>query len=219
VIRAVVFDVGECLVDETREYGTWADWLGVPRHTFSTVFGATIARGLDYRETFQVFAPGFDLAAQREARAAAGRPETFDEGDLYPEVRSSLAQLRDAGLVVGIAGNQTARAGRILRSLTLPADFVATSDDWGVEKPDPAFFDRVVHEVGFPAEEVLYVGDRLDNDIRPAASRGLGTVLIRRGPWAVIQRHDPDAAAIPVARIHLLSDLPDLVVRLNASGR
>jgi hypothetical protein len=37
VIGAVVFDVGECLVDETREYGTWADWLGVPRHTFSAV--------------------------------------------------------------------------------------------------------------------------------------------------------------------------------------
>jgi len=34
VIRAVVFDVGETLVDESREYGTWADWLGIPRHTF-----------------------------------------------------------------------------------------------------------------------------------------------------------------------------------------
>ena len=30
MIKAVVFDVGETLVDETREYGTWADWLGVP---------------------------------------------------------------------------------------------------------------------------------------------------------------------------------------------
>jgi hypothetical protein len=37
----VVSDVGECLVDETREYGTWADWLGVPRHTFSAVFGGS----------------------------------------------------------------------------------------------------------------------------------------------------------------------------------
>jgi anti-sigma regulatory factor (Ser/Thr protein kinase) len=42
VIGAVVFDVGECLVDESREYGTWADWLGVPRHTFSAVFGAQL---------------------------------------------------------------------------------------------------------------------------------------------------------------------------------
>ena len=40
VINAVVLDVGEALVDETRECGTWADWLEVPRHTFSAVFGA-----------------------------------------------------------------------------------------------------------------------------------------------------------------------------------
>jgi FMN phosphatase YigB (HAD superfamily) len=52
VIKAVVFDVGETLVDETREYGAWADWLGVPRHAFSSVFGAVIALGMDYREAF-----------------------------------------------------------------------------------------------------------------------------------------------------------------------
>ncbi len=52
-IGAVVFDVGETLVDETREYRTWADWLGVPRHAFSAVFGAVIASGRDYREAFQ----------------------------------------------------------------------------------------------------------------------------------------------------------------------
>src|SRR5438552_4539223 len=74
-IEAVFFDVGEVLVDETREYGTWADWLGIPRHTFSAVFGAVIAQGKDYRETFQVFKPGFDLAVERERRAAAGQPE------------------------------------------------------------------------------------------------------------------------------------------------
>ena len=59
MIGAVVFDVGECLVDETREYGTWPDWLGVPRHVFSAMFGAVIATGQDYRETFRVFQPGF----------------------------------------------------------------------------------------------------------------------------------------------------------------
>ena len=47
MIKAVVFDVGETLVDETREYGTWAEWLGVPPHAFSAVFGAVIAFGKD----------------------------------------------------------------------------------------------------------------------------------------------------------------------------
>src|SRR3712207_486414 len=111
LFRSVVFDVGEVLVDETREFGAWADWLGVPRHTFSAVFGTVIARGLDHRETFQVLAPGFDLPRERAARAAAGRPEHVVDDDLYPDVRPALARLREAGLWVGIAGNQPARAG------------------------------------------------------------------------------------------------------------
>ncbi len=97
MIRAAVFDVGECLVNEGREYGTWADWLGVPRHTFSAVFGAVVAQGLDYRDTFQVFRPGFDLAEEREKRTAAGKPEWFGEDDLYADVRPTLSTLRLMG--------------------------------------------------------------------------------------------------------------------------
>ena len=130
-IEAVFFDVGETIVDETREYGTWADWLGVPRHTFSAVFGAVIARGGDYRETFQHFRPGFDLATERQRRAAAGQPEGFAEEDLYPDARPCLAELRQMGLQVGLAGNQTARAEGILKSLDLPVDVIGTSDGGG----------------------------------------------------------------------------------------
>jgi hypothetical protein len=63
------------LVDETREYGIWADWLGIPRHTFSAVLGAVIALGMDYRDAFQYFRPGFSLDAERARRADAGQPE------------------------------------------------------------------------------------------------------------------------------------------------
>jgi FMN phosphatase YigB (HAD superfamily) len=217
VINGVVFDVGEVLVDESREYGTWADWLGVPRHTFSAVFGAVIARGLDYREAFQVFDPGFDLAAQRAARAAAGKPESFGEEDLYPDVRPALAALRAAGLWLGVAGNQTARAGQILRSLQLGVDLIVTSDDLGVEKPDPGFFVEIEKLAPFPAAELLYVGDRLDNDVRPAAARGFATALVARGPWGTIQRDDPDADRVPNVRVDGLATLPQAITRLNAN--
>ena len=214
-IHAVFFDVGECLVDESREYGTWADWLGVPRHTFSAVFGAVIARGLDYRETFQVFRPGFDLAEERERRAAAGQPESFGAENLYPDARHCLAELRKLGLRVGIAGNQTARAEQILKALDLPVDVIGTSDGWGVEKPSPAFFERLIDEAGVPADQVLYVGDRLDNDIRPAQAAGIQTALIRRGPWGHILR---DAAIEERCLFQLtnLAELPALVARHDA---
>lgn len=125
-VTAVVFDVGEVLIDETTEYGAWADWLGVPRHTFSAMFGAVIARGGDYRQVFQHFRPGFDLARERQKRLDAGLGEFFNARDLYPDVRPCLTALKDAGYVVGIAGNQTRRAGGLLRELNLPADFIVT---------------------------------------------------------------------------------------------
>jgi HAD superfamily hydrolase (TIGR01662 family) len=129
-----------------------------------------------------------DLTEERNKRADAGQAETFDEDDLYPDARSTLATLRADGLWVGIAGNQTKRAGDLLRSLDLPLDMIATSDDWGVSKPDPEFFRRLVESIPHDVNEILYVGDRLDNDIDPAASMGLQTALIRRGPWAFIQQ-------------------------------
>ncbi|MFJ7212744.1 HAD family hydrolase [Amycolatopsis sp. NPDC098790] len=211
-IEAVFFDVGEVLVDETREYGTWADWLGVPRHTFSAVFGAVIAQGKDYRETFQVFKPGFDLAVERERRAAAGQPESFAEENLYSDVRPCLRQLKDSGIRVGLGGNQTARAEEILKELALPVDVIGTSDGWGVEKPSSGFFDRVIEEAGVAASSVLYVGDRLDNDVRPAQEAGILTARVRRGPWG----HILDMPEVDRHCLFHLSGLAELPARVAA---
>ena len=219
VIEAVVFDVGETLVDETREYGTWADWLGVPRHTFASVFGAVIAAGKDYRETFEVFRPGFDLTREREARAEAGQPEWFGEDDLYTDVRPALSALRGMNVWVGIVGNQTVRAGGLLRGLKLPTDFVATSDDWGVTKPDLAFFDKVIEvaPVDDP-ERIVYVGDRIDNDIAPAKRVGMRTAYIQRGPWGWIHRDRPEVAELSDWRVDGLMEVVEAVRRSNKSG-
>ncbi|WP_153414473.1 HAD family hydrolase [Nocardia macrotermitis] len=215
MISAVVFDVGETLVDETREYGTWADWLGVPRHTFVSVFGAVIATGQDYRETFQVFRPGFDLQKEREARAAAGYPESYGEEDLYPDVRPTLSKLQDLGVWVGIVGNQTVRSGQILRSLNLPTDFIATSDDWGVEKPSAEFFAKVVEVAPGEPGQIVYVGDRLDNDVAPAKRAGMRTAYLQRGPWGWIHRNKQEVADLSDWQIRDLGELSEIVVAEN----
>ena len=219
VVKAVVFDVGETLVDESREYGAWADWLGVPRHTFSSVFGAVIALGMDYREAFQYFRPGFSLDDERALRAEAGQPETFGESDLYPDARPAMQALQGMGVWVGVAGNQTSRAGDILRSLDLPTDLVATSADWNAAKPDPAFFRVLLDTVPWDAEEIVYVGDRLDNDLKPAKSAGMRTAFIRRGPWGRILERHPDMQSAVDWRIETLAELPAIVARVNSSVR
>jgi FMN phosphatase YigB (HAD superfamily) len=219
-IRAVWFDVGETLIDESREYGTWADWLGVPRHTFSAVFGAVIARGGDYREVFQHFRPGFDLAIERQARLDAEMGEYLNGQDLYPDVRPCLQALKAAGYFVGIAGNQTARAGRFLHELNLPCDVLATSDDWGVAKPDVEFFDKLVAVSGHNRDEIAYIGDRLDKRHSPRRPSWPLHHLAPARPGYILGSDElpmtgslPDAAPTPTVRA-----LTELVAEL-ASAR
>ncbi|MFI7607890.1 HAD family hydrolase [Micromonospora sp. NPDC049366] len=217
MIEAIFFDIGGTILDESREFETWADWLGVPRHTFSAVFGAVVVRGLDYQETFRVFRPDFDLEAERERRGLADKPESFGEEDLYPDARPCLTALKEQGLFVGLAGNQPAHAEALLHALDLPVDVIGTSHGWGVEKPSPAFFERVVREGGGDASSILYVGDRPDNDARPALQVGMRACLIRRGPWGHILDL-PTVAERCLFRIDSLDELPDLVAKHNATN-
>jgi HAD superfamily hydrolase (TIGR01549 family) len=216
LVEAVYFDVGETLIDESTEYGTWADWLGVPRHTFSAVFGEVIASGADYRQVFQHLRPGFDLATERQRRADAGLAEHFNGRDLYPDVRTCLATLKQDGYFVGVAGNQTRRAGQLLRELNLGVDLIATSDDWGAEKPTPDFFHHLIASAGREPAAIAYVGDRLDNDVLPAIEAGLTAVFIRRGPWGYFYATKPEVQRAHL-RIDALTDLPEQLRKLNAT--
>ncbi|MFI7676357.1 HAD family hydrolase [Actinophytocola sp. NPDC049390] len=211
MVTAVVFDVGETLLDDSREWGAWADWIGVSRHVFSTVLGAVTAAGRDNAETFQYFRPGFDVARERQLREEAGRGEQIDDSDLYPDARPALAQLRERGLWVGIAGNQTARAAELLRALDLPVDKIATSGEWGVAKPSLDFFARVADMVPDGPGETVYVGDHRDNDVVAAKAAGFRTALIRRGPWGYLWADDPLVRRDADWVINSLDDLADLL--------
>ncbi|MFJ8729813.1 HAD family hydrolase [Streptomyces bauhiniae] len=205
-METVVFDVGETLTRDDRYWASWADWLGVPRHTLSALAGAVVAQGRDNADALRLLRPGIDLKAEYAAREAAGLGERLDETDLYDDVRPALTALRQAGLRVVIAGNQTARVGELLRGLDLPADVIATSGEWGVAKPRPEFFRRVLEVAQAPAERTVYVGDHPANDIGPAAAAGLRTAHLRRGPWGHLWA-DQDAAAAADWRIDSLTDL------------
>ncbi|WP_409236644.1 HAD family hydrolase [Streptomyces sp. PA5.6] len=207
MIRTIAFDVGETLVRDDRYWTSWADWLGVPRHTVSALVGAVVAQGKDNAEALRLIRPHADLTAEYQAREAAGCGEQLDERDVYEDVRPALAALRQAGFRVIIAGNQTTKAAGLLRALDLPADLIATSGEWGVAKPAPEFFERLVTEAGVPAEEVLYVGDHPQNDTLPASRAGLRAAHLRRGPWGYLWADDPQVAATADYRIDSLTDL------------
>jgi FMN phosphatase YigB (HAD superfamily) len=214
-VKAVVFDLGETLVDETEAWGDWADWLGVPRLTLFGVLGGVIARGGHHHDVFALVRPGFDYEAEQRARDAAGRRPGVLMEDFYPDALETLRALAAKGFALGIAGNQPAATEAVLHELGLPLAIAASSERWGINKPDPAFFARIIDELGLPASEIAYVGDRIDNDVRPAAAAGMFAVFIRRGPWAFVQSSGED----PVEASATINSLRELQGILSASAR
>ncbi|MEQ1819246.1 MAG: hypothetical protein ABL871_11620 [Terricaulis sp.] len=106
-IRAVFFDVGETLVDETRHWGLWADYLRVPRFTFYAALGSIISEGRHHRDVFKIFDPNFHYNSAWQERIARGESYEFLLSDFYPDAISCLCELKGLGYKVGIAGNST----------------------------------------------------------------------------------------------------------------
>ena len=215
VMETIVFDIGETLIRDDRYWASWADWLGVPPHTVSALVGAAVVQGHDCSDALRVLRPGMDVTEAARARAAAGRGEYLDERDLYPDVRPALAELRALGIRVVIAGNRTARAGNLLRALDLPADLVVTSEEWGVAKPDLAFFEHVLEASGADPRATLYVGDHPANDLFPARSAGMRAAHIRRGPYGHWWADHPDVIETADWRIDTLTELSSLVQHMS----
>jgi HAD superfamily hydrolase (TIGR01549 family) len=199
-VRAVFFDVGETLVNESAYWSEYADQMGISPHVLWAAVGATIERGEHHRDAFRRL--GFDVSQLREVVYAA---ESF-----YPDALLCLEELGRRGYVVGIVGNQTATLEEWLRAQDLRVDVIGSSASWGVEKPSPAFFERAVAEAGYEPGAVAYVGDRIDNDIVPAAAAGLVAVHVRRGPWGYLQPGREHAAI----RIDSLAELPEALAHV-----
>lgn len=218
----MVFDVGETLVDETRIFARWADRFGIPHMAFFGTIGGVIATGGTITDAFRLLVPGFDLAAESarwRAEDPDGEREHFGERDLYPDVRPAFKAMREAGLSLVIAGNQPPEAGPTLTAMDLGVDGIGISDDWGVAKPSPEFFERVLGLVratrpDVAAEEILYVGDRVDNDVLPARRAGMRTALLRRGVHGHLHAAGEDAAHADV----VLDDLHQLVDWIARQG-
>ena len=208
-VRAVVFDVGETLIDETRVWSVWADVLGVPRLTLMAALGAEVATAGDHRNAFDIVgAPNWRDLFPRVEEVYGG----FKAHDLYPDALPAVQALCARGYRVAILANQPAQRTPELRALGFEPDVMAMSEELGVAKPDAAFFERGMQLMRVEeAGRIAYVGDRVDNDVLPSRAAGMHAIWIRRGPWGTIQELPEEARADTV----VVASLSELVTRID----
>jgi HAD superfamily hydrolase (TIGR01549 family) len=137
------------------------------------------------------------------------------------KVEEDLVQTLDTlmnrmGLRLGIVSNTfvgRASLERQLQELGL-LDFFSVqlySYEFHFRKPSPEIFRIAAARIQEPPERVLFVGDRIDNDIRPALHCGMKAVLK--------EAYTNDGKTLPpgALRIRRLAELPALIGQINAS--
>lgn len=143
----------------------------------------------------QAFVPGGDRPLLSDT---AARLWTYPEGALYadvPPTLTALARHYKLGLVANSRENvlEAMRRDGIADLMSV----VALAPQVGAEKPDPQIFRYALDQAGVPPSRAVFIGNRLDTDIRPARALGMRTVWMLRGeappaPTAA-QLDEPDA--------------------------
>lgn len=135
-------------------------------------------------------------------------------GSIEPDLPQTLEKLKTAGLKLGILSNTFVNAITLekhLEQFNLPEYFSVRlySYQFKFRKPNRKIFIDAAQIIGCLPENVLYVGDRLDNDVAGALKANMTPVLKRA--------YTNSGKIIPqnVSVIENLSELPGLISRIN----
>jgi putative hydrolase of the HAD superfamily len=100
----------------------------------------------------------------------------------FPDAAPCLGALRQMTRVAVLSnGDQGQQEEKVCRTGLGPfVEVVLTSDQLGVAKPDPEVFVQACRQLGVSAQEVVYVGDRIEVDARAANAAGLRGIWLNR---------------------------------------
>ena len=195
-MEALLFDFGGTLDSDglvwiDRFYSLYKDYgLDIPRERFDRAFYDSDDRlpsrfnlkGLSFQETvslqarcvLEVLAPGRpDLCGRIVERFLADSRAAFKRNRPVLERLSKKYRL---GMVSNFYGNlESVLASEGLRDLFAA---VADSGVLGIEKPDPAIFQKALRDLGVKPQQAVMVGDSIPRDMRGAETLGMAHVLV-----------------------------------------
>ncbi len=170
-IEWLFFDVGSTLVDESRAN---------EHRILDAIEGTDITYEQAYTQAVQ-------LAKQNIAHPlkCLGLPITpwhSEDEAVYPQAADCLAELHRVYKIGIIANQNPGTAGRMKQyGISQYLDLIIASAEEGIEKPDLRIFELALKQADCLPENVVMIGDRLDNDIAPAKRMGIKTIWIRQG--------------------------------------
>ena len=197
MVKAVLFDLDNTLLDFLRMKKISCEAAisamidaGLEMNqekAYNKLFELYGVHGIEHQEIFQKFLKetigkvdyrvlSAGIAAYRRMQAGYLEP--------YPHVRKTLINLREKGIHLGIVSDAPRlRAWLRLAEMGLSDffDFVVTLDDTGKLKPSSLPFQAAIDVLKCSPQEILFVGDNPERDIKGAKAMGMKTALAKYG--------------------------------------
>ncbi len=100
----------------------------------------------------------------------------------YPEAAATISSLREAGLAIGVCSNWGWELDAFLDQAGLLEliDVSVTSARAGSRKPHPGIYDVTVSVLGVDVEDIVFVGDSWEPDVRGPRRIGMTAVHVWR---------------------------------------
>ena len=205
----------QTLIDAVEGY--FAEWEEIWRQDASiqtqaptTEFVATALEKLGVKAPPVALAEFTDAILQVSVGTAVVEPPE-------PGMPEALAALRQLDLRLGCVSNafmgaSTLHQIMVKRGLGQHLEMTLSSCEFGYRKPHPAIYEAAVEKMGVDAAEIIFVGDRVEQDVVGPARLGMRTVLTLQ-----YREEDPETGgAKPDAVIKHLSELPNVTKRMLA---
>lgn len=126
--------------------------------------------------------------------------ERHEYFELYEDTLPVFAELRDAGLRIGLVSNSARDVHDFARHHRLEIDAAITSFSHGKTKPHASIFRAVLDLLEVSSDEAAMVGDTVEDDIDGARALGMHAVLLDRlGRYPEFRPRIDDLYALPAA--------------------
>jgi len=200
VLRAVVFDLDDTLVDQRTavaaavtawgaEHGVDDDgavqrWAALCDVHYERYQRRELTLHEQRRVRVREFLGRLDADDGEADDLFSGYLHRYEAGwRRYDDAVPALRRARAAGLLTAVLTNGDAeqQRGKVERTgLAGEVDVLVASSELSAGKPDPRAYAEALARVGVGAHEAVMVGDSLVDDVRGALAAGLGAVLVDR---------------------------------------
>jgi HAD superfamily hydrolase (TIGR01662 family) len=106
--------------------------------------------------------------------------ELHENFELYEDTAPVLAELRGAGVKIGLLTNSARDVNAFARHHGLDVDAAIGSFEHGKTKPHASIFRAVLELLGVEPADAVMVGDTVEDDIEGARALGMRAILVDR---------------------------------------